>query len=375
MIELNGKHNSAKVFIDNVDTGTISQIIELCNQKFAKDSKIRIMPDCHVGAGCTIGTTMTITDKIVPNLVGVDIGCGVCCYRLGKIDIDFKELDKFINESIPSGFKVNKESQIEFKQYLEKLRCLDGLSKSISFFEKSIGTLGGGNHFIEVNVDFDGEYYLTIHSGSRNLGKQVAEYYQKKAIEYCTEKYKDSEDKKPKDALCYLEGDLMQDYLHDMNIVQVYATFNRELMVVKIARHLRLNPFEIDGIESVHNFIDMKNMILRKGAIPAERGQGVIIPLNMKDGSIIGIGKGNEDWNCSAPHGAGRVLGRGQAKRELDLEHFKDMMKDVYTTSVNESTLDESPQAYKPMDWILSNINETVEVLTIIKPVYSFKSN
>lgn len=375
MIELKGKHNSAKVFIDNVDTGTIGQIIELCNQEFAKDSKIRIMPDCHVGAGCTIGTTMTITDKIVPNLVGVDIGCGVSCYTLGKIAIDFKKLDKFINESIPSGFNVNLESQLEFKDYLEKLRCLDGLSKSIDFFERSLGTLGGGNHFIEVNKDDDGAYYVTVHSGSRNLGKQVAEYYQKKAIEYCTEKYKDLDEKKPKDALCYLEGDLMQDYLHDMNIVQIYATFNRQFMIFKILRHLGLNPFEVKGIESVHNFIDIENMILRKGAIPAEKGQMVIIPLNMKDGSIIGIGKGNEDWNCSAPHGAGRVLGRGQAKRELDLDYFRNMMKGIYTTSVNESTLDESPQAYKPMDWILSNIKDTVEVATIIEPVYSFKSN
>lgn len=367
MFELKGKYNIAKIFTDNVEATAQGQIIELCNQEFAKDSKIRIMPDTHAGAGCTIGTTMTIQDKIVPNLVGVDIGCGMHVTKLNNDTINLQKLDKIIRNYVPHGFSVHKEQNNLVKLTgITNLNCIDYVN--IERAGLSIGTLGEGNHFIEVNQDENGYYYLVIHSGSRNLGKQIAEYYQSVAINYC----ENAGIKVPKN-LSYLVGDDFANYLHDMNIAQNFATINR----ISIAHNIidRMN-FDIDeDFTTIHNYIDTDEMVLRKGAISAKKNEKLIIPINMRDGSIIGKGKGNKDWNESAPHGAGRLMSRGEAKRSLSLKDFKNEMKDVYSTSVKQSTLDEAPGAYKPIEEIVDNTEDTIEILDIIKPVYNFKSN
>lgn len=395
MIELNGKYNKAKVFTDNVEQTAISQIIGLCNEEFTKDSKIRIMPDCHAGAGCTIGTTMTIKDKVVPNLVGVDLGCGMFTVKLKEKNIDFEALDKIIRKYIPHGQNVRDKNH-KYNDYvnLEKLYCKSHLN--LDRARKSIGTLGGGNHFIEINIDSKGSLYLVIHSGSRYLGKQVAEYYQKQAIKYIKDLRSNREeiinqlklDKKEKeieavlktlaapkvnDALCYLEGELFDQYLHDMGIAQFYAQINREAMADIILEKMNLN--EIEHFTTIHNYIDLDNMILRKGAISSQKGEVVLIPMNMRDGSIIAIGKGNEDWNYSAPHGAGRILSRSKAKEKITLEEFQESMTGIWTSSVCSSTIDESPMTYKPMQEIIDNISETVEIIDVIKPLYNFKSS
>lgn len=409
---LNGKYNSAKIYTDNVDNETISQIINLCNQEFIKDSCIRIMPDCHAGKGCTIGTTITVTDKIVPNLVGVDIGCGVAGVKINS-ELDLDKLDGVIRENVPHGFNVHARSREKllkdvFKIDLTSMKCKIDIDRAFA----SLGTLGGGNHFIEVNKTGDGELYLVVHTGSRNLGKQVAEYYQNQAVKYCTKKYgrdlsshiiadlvskgeqhliektlkahKLNALKKPTDDLCYIEGQLMQDYLYDMNIAQRYAEANR----VTIISDILYNYHKIDTkfssycmeisnntIECIHNYIDIDNNILRKGAISAQRGEDVLIPINMRDGIIIGKGKGNLEWNYSAPHGAGRILSRGQAKQQISLDEFQESMKDVFTTCVGQSTLDEAPQAYKPLEEILQCVGDTIKLIEVAKPIYNFKSN
>lgn len=415
---LKGKHNEAMVYTDNIDNVTMSQVVTLCNEESFKDSSIRIMPDCHAGKGCTIGTTMTIIDKVVPNLVGVDIGCGMATINMIKYmnEIDYGKLDKIIREYIPHGFKTHDRSRESllnksFKIDLGELRCDVNIDRAY----KSVGTLGGGNHFIEVDAATDGTYYLTVHTGSRNLGKQIAEYYQDKAIKHCVEKYdktynqdkevmisnlkKDNKEhlineylkdlnktrvKKPHDDLCYLEHDLMEDYLHDMNIAQRYAAANRVVIISDILYKYNdfnmsyahfINDLKYDVIECIHNYIDIENKILRKGAISAYENEEVIIPINMRDGIIIGRGKGNPEWNYSAPHGAGRILSRGQAKQQISLAEFEESMKDVFTTCVGQSTLDEAPQAYKPIEDIINNIGDTVEITDILKPVYNFKSN
>jgi len=394
MLELKGKYNTAKVFTDNIEQEAIAQIIELCNQEFVKDSVIRIMPDVHSGAGCTIGTTMTIKDKIVPNLVGVDIGCGMHVFILKEKDIDLATLDKIIYDYIPSGFDIrNKKHKYCKKIAISDLKCKNHVDINRAML--SIGTLGGGNHFIEMNRDEDGTMYLVIHSGSRHLGKQVAEYYQKLAIKALTDTKKQKEElikrlkaegrqqeiqaelnkiqpPKIKQDLAYVEGQNFDDYIHDMKIVQEFAVWNRKAMADEIITRLGLTVK--DEFSTIHNYINTETMVLRKGAISAQKGEKVIIPINMRDGSIIAIGKGNEDWNCSAPHGAGRLMSRKKAKETLSLEEFAETMKDIYTTSVNQSTLDESPMAYKPIDEILENIKDTVEVYKIIKPIYNFKS-
>jgi RNA-splicing ligase RtcB len=408
MIEIKGKYNTAKVFTDHVEESAISQVIELCNQEFAKDSKIRMMPDLHSGAGCVIGTTMTITDKVVANFVGVDINCGVLCVKLGKNFIDFEKLDNFIRNKIPHGMHNNKERVANFEDEISKLLCLRDLHKSASEFNLAIGSLGGGNHFVEVDKDDAGEYYLVIHSGSRNMGLQIAKYYQEKAFDYhngidegfekeklaLIKEYKDNGKRKqiqnavdvlkkkhkkesgiPKD-FCYLEGKLMQDYLHDMGIAQKFATLNRETMAKRIVIEcLGMDYSQLESFTTIHNYIDLKNNILRKGAVSAQDGEILIIPINMHDGSLICRGKGNPDWNFSAPHGAGRLMSRTQAKETLDLNEFQNSMNGIYTTSVNLNTLDEAPSAYKPMQEIIDNIVETVDILSIIKPVYNFKAN
>lgn len=394
MIELKGKYNTAKVFTNNVEQRAISQIIDLCNQEFSKGSKIRIMPDTHAGAGCTIGTTMTITDKIVPNLVGVDIGCGMYCVKLKEKEIDFELLDKVIRNYIPSGQNIRESKHNKSKDIqIEKLKCFNHINYDRAI--KSIGTLGGGNHFIEIDRDNNDNLYLVIHSGSRYLGKQVAEYYQELGYKKLTdnrmtkeqlinklknegrEKEIQKELKKLPNIkinkqLAYVEGVNLVDYLHDMKITQEYAKINRVVIAEEILKNTGLTIDE--SFTTIHNYIDIENKILRKGAISADLGEKVIIPINMRDGSIIAIGKGNEDWNKSAPHGAGRLMSRSKAKEFVTLEEFKDSMNGIWTTSVNEHTIDESPMVYKSLDEIIDNVKDAVEIIDIIKPLYNFKA-
>ena len=392
MIEIKGKYNIAKVFTDNLEKKAAGQILELCNQAFAKDSRIRIMPDTHAGAGCTIGTTMTIKDKIVPNLVGVDIGCGMFVSLLEKTKIDFGMLDETIRNCVPSGFDVREIPQ-QYTAYrdIESLRCREYMDLKRACL--SIGTLGGGNHFIEMNKDDDGNIYLVVHSGSRYLGKQIAEYYQDRAKKAMIRKSNDEiiaelkqkgkareiqgEIKKRKEgfnrALSYVEGQAFDDYLHDMGIAQKYAGYNRKAIAEVIIREMGFNV--IDSFTTIHNYIDLDEMMLRKGAISANKGEKVIIPINMRDGSILATGKGNADWNQSAPHGAGRLMSRKQAKLNLSLEEFKKSMDGIYTTSLSMDTLDEAPFAYKSMEEIIDNIQDTVEINRIIKPIYNFKAS
>ena len=404
MIELQCKYAAAKIFTDLVDEGTISQVYEVLNQEFIKGSSVSIMPDCHVGAGCVIGTTITINDKVVPSLVGVDIGCGMLLVNLGKMELDFKALDEFIHDHIPAGHAVN-DKIIDSSIDISKLHCYSEL-KQTTYLKKSLGSLGGGNHFIEVDKDDEGNYYLIIHTGSRNLGKQVAEYYQRLAIQYQKDKIfnvkleskkvideykkngKEKEiEKKLKelknlkvgipmpDQLAYLEGEGFDMYIHDMGICQAYAQKNRELIAKKICKHLGLEFKMLESFETLHNYINLDDMILRKGAIAAYEGELLLIPINMRDGCIIGKGKSCKEYNYSAPHGAGRLLSRSKANEVISLEEYEESMKGIYTTSVSRSTIDESPFAYKPIEAILDNIKDTVEIVKIIKPVYNFKAS
>ena len=395
MFELQGKYNTARVFTDNVEETAMSQIIELCNQEFVKGSKIRIMPDTHAGAGCTIGTTMTIQDKIVPNLVGVDIGCGMYVVRLMQKTLDLKRLDEVIKLFVPSGFETRK-TEHGYNRWItmEALKCLKEVNTDRA--KLSIGTLGGGNHFIEVNKDEYGVLYLVIHSGSRNLGKQVAEYYQDlgyqklinkgKEIAEIVKKYKAKgrqseiqaaikaiKTSKFSKMLAWVEGEDFNNYLHDMNIVQNFASWNRKAIAREILDNIGIHETVCD-FETIHNYINTKTMILRKGAISAQKDEKVIIPINMRDGSLLCYGRGNEDWNCSAPHGAGRLMSRSKAKELVTLNEFKSSMEGIYTTSVGMSTLDESPMAYKSMQEIIENIDETVVIDGILKPIYNFKA-
>lgn len=396
VVELQGKHNTAKVFTHNVDDVTIGQVIGMLNEPFTAGSQIRIMPDTHAGKGSVVGTTMTITDKVVPNLVGVDIGCGMLCTKLAirKEDVDFNILDEAINKFVPSGMSARSKAHPFAKQVdFNKVRAPFNLDRA----QKSIGTLGGGNHFIEVNEDSTGNLYLVIHSGSRNIGKQVAEYYQDVAfkrlsnqsdktkevieqlkadgrhheIQAVIAKMKSERPVVNKD-LAYVTGQDMDDYLNDLDIAQKYAALNRKAMASVIVEAMGWEVSE--QFDTIHNYIDLENMILRKGAISAQKGEVVIIPMNMRDGSIIAIGKGNPDWNFSGPHGAGRIMSRSKAKQMVKLEDFQETMKDVWSTSVVESTLDESPFAYKPMQEIVYNIQDTVDIHEIIKPLYNFKA-
>ena len=422
-----------KIFTDDIEQEAINQINELLDQEAFKDSKIRIMPDVHAGKGCVIGFTGNLGDKVIPNIDGVDIGCGMLCVELGNIDLNLERLDKIIREYVPSGFEVHNERKYKFLE-LQDLKCYREL-KDTKRLERSIGTLGGGNHFIEIDIDEDNNKYLIIHTGSRNLGKQVAEYYQELANQLCNyniseykekqqelikkykeqgrkqeiqsalmklkEKYKIDHKKIPKD-LAYLEGQYREDYLHDMKICQEFAKDNR----LCIAKQILCNYFQLpyyEGyksvrlrkkamstcdwytqdmierdfwyFETIHNYISFEDNIVRKGAISAKKGEMVLIPMNMRDGCIIGVGKGNDDWNQSAPHGAGRIMSRMKAKETFNLDEYKESMKDVYTTSVNEDTIDEAPFVYKPMQEIIDNIGDTVDIIKIIKPIYNFKAS
>lgn len=403
-----------KIFTDNIEQEAINQINTLMEQPAFSNCKVRIMPDVHAGAGCVIGFTADLGDKVIPNIVGVDIGCGMLTAELGHIDksdssivdyvtdIDYEKLDNVIRTWIPSGRNVHEEVNY-ISAELKNLRCYSKL-KNVDWLERSIGTLGGGNHFIEIDEGFEGRKYLVIHTGSRNLGKQVADYYQNLAVELTIGKdklayeqdkliaeYKDQgrsseiqdaikelrnawrnkSNDIPKE-LCYLTGKYRDDYINDMKFCQRFAKKNR-LMIALIIM-FRMGWCAIDLFETVHNYIDDSNMI-RKGAISAKLGEKVLIPINMRDGCIIGVGKGNEDWNYSAPHGAGRIMSRNKARESISMESFRESMNGIYTTSVCESTIDESPMAYKPMDEIIENIKDTVDISEIIKPVYNFKAS
>ena len=386
-----------KIFAQTIDEKAKAQIYTLLAQPAFSDCKVRIMPDVHAGAGCVIGFTADLGDKVIPNIVGVDIGCGMLTVELGNVDIDFEKLDRVIREKIPSGMNVNDTAKVPFD--LHDLKCYSRL-RNVEWIEKSMGSLGGGNHFIEVDADDDGKY-LVIHSGSRNLGKQVCEIYQdiaiynlhgngarKKEIEKLIADYKATGRQSeiadgiaaikksfggsiPKD-LCYLEGQERKDYLHDMAYCQFFAQMNRGEIADRIVRGM---GWEMqNAFETIHNYIDHKSNIVRKGAISAKRGERVLIPINMRDGCIIGEGKGNKDWNCSAPHGAGRIMSRQRAKEILNVSDYKETMEGIYTTSVCWETIDESPQAYKPMQEIVDCIQDTVKIEKIIKPIYNFKA-
>ena len=398
MIELKGKYNEAKIFTDIVDEASISQVMLLLNQEFVSGSKIRLMPDIHAGAGCTIGTTMTITDKIVPNLVGVDIGCGMETIRIKEKHLEPQKLDKLIYEKIPSGFHVREKTHRYFEQInLEDLYCYRYINPARA--QKSLGTLGGGNHFIEADRDDGGALYVVVHSGSRHLGLEVAEYYQEegyKALNGCAKKdiedliadlkaqgrnqeiqkritaLKNTKRTSVPKQLAYVSGELFEQYIHDMKIVQAYADLNRRAMMDEIVKGMKFHVTE--QFTTVHNYIDMDEMILRKGAVSAKEGEKLLIPINMRDGSLICIGKGEEDWNQSAPHGAGRLMSRSAARESFTVSEFKDQMEGVYTTSVNKDTLDECPMAYKSMEDIVANIRDTAEVISVIKPIYNFKA-
>lgn len=437
-----------KIFTENIEEEAIKQIDLLLEQEPFRNCKVRIMPDVHAGKGCVIGFTADLGDKVIPNIVGVDIGCGMLCVELGNIEIDLEKLDKVINECIPAGRNIREHKLLDF-ELINELYCLREL-KETKKFNKAIGTLGGGNHFIEVDVDEDNNKYLVIHTGSRNLGKQVAEYYQNLAIELCSGKeemyqkkaeiiktykeqgrkseiqkalkeleteYKNNKPNLPNE-LCYLTGKYREMYLHDMKICQEYASQNR-MNIAKIILEKYLNAkcipelhprnieelikntartsglfilknkdglkadkygghFEWSGyvslFETIHNYISFEDNLVRKGAIRAKKGEKVLIPINMRDGSIIAIGKGNKDWNNSAPHGAGRLMSRNKAKEMFKLQEFKESMKDIFSTSIVEETIDEAPFCYKSMQEIIDNIQDTVEIQKIIRPIYNFKA-
>ena len=394
MIELRGKYNNAKVFTDTFDSETGSQLINLLSQEFVKGSQIRIMPDTHAGAGCVIGTTMTIKDKVCPNLVGGDIGCSVSAYRLKEKDIDLEKLDNVIRTYVPSGFNIHERAIA--KSNADKILAPVDVDKAF----KSLGTLGSGNHFLEVDRDKNGYLWLVVHTGSRHLGLEVANYYQnlaykklqndnvKDEIKQLVAKYKsegrtreiesaikDLYKNKPKiiKDLAYVEGNDFNNYIHDMKLTQEHARINHKVIAETIVNNMDFHIKE--AIHTTHNYIDTDNMILRKGAVAANFLEPLIIPMNMRAGSLICVGKSNPDWNYSAPHGAGRIMSRGQAKENVKMEDFKESMEGIFSTCVKESTLDESPMAYKPMDEIIRNIKDTVEIVDVIKPIYNFKAN
>ena len=404
MQEVTGKYNTAKVYTDVVDEKSLQQIKTLCDQEFTSGARIRLMPDVHAGAGCTIGTTMTIKDKIVPNLVGVDIGCGMETLMIHKDSeaaqkFDPAQLDMIIRKNIPCGFDIRKfEHQYVAEVEWDNIKGIYNKHRA----QLSLGTLGGGNHFIEADKDEEGNLYIVVHSGSRHAGLEIAEYYQEMAWRQLNGKTKadleamisqlkaegretEIEAKRvemnaqiktqiPKD-LAYVSGYLFDDYINDMRIMQHFAMLNRKAMINTISIGLHLKKEEIvDQFTTIHNYIDTENMILRKGAVSAQKGEKLLIPINMRDGSLICLGKGNEDWNCSAPHGAGRVMSRMKAKKELSMEEFKAEMSGIYSTTVTKETLDEAPMAYKTMDDIVANIGPTADILNVIKPIYNFKA-
>ncbi|KDN59008.1 RNA-splicing ligase RtcB [Exiguobacterium sp. AB2] len=391
-MEIIGKHNRAKVFNERMDDMTRAQLQTLVDQPFTEGATIRIMPDMHAGKGSVVGTTMTIHDKIVPNLVGVDLGCGMLCTEIKAKRIDFQKLDDVIRQAVPSGMNIREEAHAyAAKLPLEDVRAPFKLDRAL----RSVGTLGSGNHFIEVNEN-NGRTYLVIHSGSRHLGVQIADHYQSRAIEHmmkttdvmeAIEQLKatgreheistyletERETRKQFRDLAYVEGDAMQDYMHDVRIAQQYAAMNRLAMTDVIVE--AMNWSVLDQFDTVHNYIDHDDRILRKGAISAKDGERVIIPMNMRDGSLICTRKGNPDWNFSGPHGAGRIMSRSAARKRVDFNEFKRAMSGVWSTSVRPSTIDESPFVYKSMKEIVRYIEPAVTIDQVIKPLYNFKAN
>lgn len=393
--------SNLKIFAKTIENKALEQVNTLISQDAFKDCKVRIMPDVHAGAGCVIGFTADLGDKVIPNIVGVDIGCGMMTVPLGMIDIDYAKLDRVIRERIPAGMNVHDTPNDDVNDlFINHIRCRDKLRNKDGWLDCSLGTLGGGNHFIEIDEDCEGSKYLIIHTGSRNLGKQVADIYQDIAVKNLTtldktEIYKVITELKadgremdisnavanlkakkknaPPKELCYLEGTDRDDYLHDMKLCQKFAQINRATIVDNIVEGMGWNIDTSKIFETIHNYIDDDNMV-RKGAISAKEGQQLLIPINMRDGCILGIGKGNQEWNCSAPHGAGRIMSRSQAKKDISIEDYQNAMRDIYTTSVGYDTIDEAPFAYRGMDEILECINDTVEVQKILHPVYNFKA-
>ena len=399
MLEIKGKVNTAICYARVIEDEAIEQIRRMCDYEFTAGSQIRIMPDVHAGKGCTIGTTMTVINKAVPNVVGVDIGCGMYTVKLAEREIDLERLDETVH-FIPSGMRVWEGRQARFD--LQELRCFRSLKDS-RYLERSLGTLGGGNHFIEVDRAADGTLYLVIHSGSRNLGLQVANHYQNLAIdlnkgkeEYFAKRdaliaeykatgrrteiqealkqlrWQEKETTIPED-LCFVYGQYLEDYLHDVEICQRFARQNRGLMAKILLE--RSGMTAVSAFHTIHNYIDTEEMILRKGAIAAHEGELVLIHINMRDGSVLAVGKGNPEWNFSAPHGAGRIMSRTAAKEQLDVEEYRREMAGIYSTSVNEATLDEAPMAYKSLADIIDVIAESVDVIEVLKPIYNFKAN
>ncbi|MBR6108056.1 MAG: RtcB family protein [Oscillospiraceae bacterium] len=398
MFELQGKYASAKVFAEIAEESAVSQIITLCNQPISEGAKIRIMPDAHAGAGCTIGTTMTVKDTAIPNLVGVDIGCGMETVRLRETHIELQKLDKLIYRCIPSGFSVRETPHRFAEKFdLSALYCADRIHVPRAL--QSIGSLGGGNHFIEADQSEDGSIFLVIHSGSRHLGVEVARYYQEEAYRVLNRASEDEiqsliaalkaqgKEKQIQKALkklhaekhtnvpkhlAYTAGALFEQYIHDMKLTQEFAMLNRKAMMDELLRGMGVHIAE--QFTTIHNYIDTEHMILRKGAVSARLGEKLLIPMNMRDGSLICIGKGNDDWNQSAPHGAGRLMSRSEAKSSFTVSEFKKQMSGIYTTSVSSGTLDECPMAYKPMEAIMNCIGDTAEITEIIRPIYNFKA-
>lgn len=396
MLEIQGKFNTAKVFTDLIEPEAYTQLLNMMCQCWTKDMSVRVMPDVHAGKGCTVGTTMTITDKVVPNLVGVDIGCGMLVAKLKDKTIDFDLLDKCIRANIPFG-KAHRDSKHALAKNVPIEDMIAYKNKAVEYTElQSIGSLGGGNHFIEIDKDEYDSLYIVIHSGSRHLGLSTCEYWQNVAVKDCNDytqergaviaklkaEGRESEIDKvlktishyptPKE-LSYVTGESMKGYLHDMAIAQDFAVTNRKAMLQEIVRNMKLNV--VDEFTTIHNYIDLKNNILRKGAVSAQANERLIIPMNMRDGALICIGKGNPDWNYSAPHGAGRIMSRSKAKANIDEAEYKTAMQGIYSTCVNKSTIDESPMAYKPMQSIIDNVQDTVDISMIIKPIYNFKAS
>ncbi len=380
MFTIRGKYNTAIVYAGRTDPDSVAQVMNMCSTAYLADSRIRMMPDMHAAEGCTVGTSMTLNGAANPAWVGGDIGCGMQVYKLREREIDFASLDSVIRSEIPTGAAIFPgENKAVRALKLKDLICFDYIRHKT--VDASLGTLGGGNHFIEVDRDTDGALYLVIHSGSRRLGRDVATYWQNEAFIqvngwdpklFARHKIDISKAKVLKHA-CWLEGDALEGYLHDMNMAVAYAKRSRELMGETILSALNLHAD--DAFATIHNYIDTEHSILRKGAVSAQEGETLIIPINMRDGSLICRGKGNPEWNFTAPHGAGRMLTRSQAKQEISLDEYREAMQGIYTTCVSESTLDESPMAYRAIDEILDVIEDTAEVTQLLTPVYNFKAS
>ena len=376
MLEIQGKYNKALLMTDAPEEKALSQVYELLNMPYTKGAQIRYMADMHAGAGCTVGYTQTMNDYIIPNFVGVDIGCGIYAYNLGQIDVDFKRLDRFIKQNIPVGFNLRPNASVPQELvfsifYGDVIKVCNKLKLDISKVVSSLGTLGGGNHFIELDKDPDGNVWLIIHSGSRNFGLQVCNYHQKRAKEFVSKALITG----IQTGMEYLPIDMGgQEYLDDMEVAQQYAHNNRKSMAKIICEEYFETEIPTDQILSVHNYINFEDKIIRKGAIQANEGQRCVIPFNMRDGIAVCIGKGNKKWNNSAPHGAGRIMSRTKAKEQITLEQYEKSMEGIYSTCVNKSTIDESPFAYKDFNTVMSEMGETVDIQFVMKPIYNLKS-